>query len=72
MTKDVMRFDSVKVFSATMQGDREAMGDRITSWLAANPSVQVVDVSVRQSSDHSFHCLTIILFCVERSPANRA
>jgi hypothetical protein len=55
-----------------MQGDREAMGDRITSWLAANPSVQVVDVSVRQSSDHSFHCLTIILFCVERSPANRA
>ena len=71
MVKDVNCFNAVKVFSATMQLDREAMGKQITSWLAAHPSVRVVDVSVNQSSDHSFHCLTIILFFVEKSPANR-
>jgi hypothetical protein len=65
MARDVNCFNAVKVFSGTMQLDREAMGDHITSWLAAHPSVRVVDVSVTQSSDYAFHCLTIVLFFVE-------
>jgi hypothetical protein len=69
MAKDVNCFNGVKVFSATMQPDREAIGNHITSWLAAHPAVRVVDVSVNQSSDDSFHCLTIILFFVEDARA---
>jgi len=70
MTKGANCFDAVKVFSATMQPGREAMGEQMTSWLASNPSVSVVDVSVTQSSDAGFHCLTIVLFFVERARSN--
>jgi hypothetical protein len=56
------RFNSVKVFTATKFRDRDVLGEKITSWLAANPSVLIVDRIVRQSSDSTFHCLSIVLF----------
>jgi len=58
-------FNSLKVFSATKARDREVLGEKLTSWIAANPSVLIVDKIVRQSSDAAFHCLSIILFLRE-------
>ncbi|MDP3274899.1 MAG: hypothetical protein Q8Q09_06845 [Deltaproteobacteria bacterium] len=55
-------FSGAKVFTATRAKEREDLGDSITRWLRANPSVQVVDKIVTQSSDQEFHCLTITLF----------
>jgi hypothetical protein len=57
-----MKFDGVKVFSATKAKDRELLGERLTEWLDRNPDVKVVDTVVTQSSDHEFHCLTITVF----------
>lgn len=56
-------FSIVKVFSATKSKDREKLGERVTDWIAANPTLEVVRTSVTQSSDHGFHCLTLVLFC---------
>ena len=58
-------FDGVKVFTATLQPDREKLGERIMAWLAASPRVRVVDQVVCQSSDDAFHCLSVVLFYVE-------
>jgi hypothetical protein len=55
-------FNSVKVFSATKWRDRDVLGEQITTWIAENPSVLIVDKVVRQSSDSAFHCLSIVLF----------
>ena len=55
-------FTGVKVFSTTLARDREVMGESITRWLRENPSAEVVDKVVTQSSDKEFHCLTITLF----------
>lgn len=54
-------FTSVKVFSATMHKDRDALGAVVTSWIAANKPA-IVDTVVTQSSDSSFHCITISVF----------
>jgi len=56
----------VKVFSATKARDRDALGDRITLWLSANPGIEVQDTVVRLSSDSSFHCLSIVLFASQK------
>jgi hypothetical protein len=56
------RFDSVKVFSATMLRDRAELGEKVTAWLNANSAVSVVDVVVSQSSDAQFHCVSICVF----------
>jgi hypothetical protein len=56
-----MTFTNVKIFSATMGRERVVLGDTVTAWLAANP-VQVSEVVIRQSSDASYHCLTIVVF----------
>ena len=63
-------FNGVKVFSATMARDREALGDRITEWLRdpAQVGVQVVDHVVRLSSDSEFHCLSVTLFYRAEQP----
>ena len=55
-------YDGVKVFSATKAKDREVLGDRITSWIRANPATRVVDKIVSLSSDREFHCLSIVVF----------
>ncbi|MGO8968701.1 MAG: hypothetical protein ACLQDQ_03925 [Myxococcaceae bacterium] len=60
-------FTGVKVFSTTLARDREVMGEAITRWLRDNPTVDVVDKVVTQSSDKEFHCLTITLFFRSRS-----
>jgi hypothetical protein len=52
----------VRVFSATKARDREVLGDVITAWLQAHPERRVFDRIVVQSSDASFHCVTIVLF----------
>jgi hypothetical protein len=57
------RINLIKVFSVTKARDREALGDRVTAWIAANPQVQVVRTLVRLSSDSSFHCLSMVLLC---------
>jgi len=51
----------VKVFSVTRARDRDHLGDEITKWLAAHPSVTVLRTAVRQSSDAAFHCLSFVL-----------
>jgi hypothetical protein len=60
-----LTFNGVKVFSATMVADREHLGEKITSWLAAHPSYKLTDVIVTQSSDEAFHCVAITVFYFE-------
>jgi hypothetical protein len=55
-------FNCVKVFSATMFADRDRLGDRVTEWIARNPACELTDLIVTQSSDASFHCITITVF----------
>ncbi len=55
-------FSAVKVFSATMARDREALGERVAEWLRAHPELQLVDRVLTQTSDDEYHCLTISLF----------
>ena len=57
-----LQFSGVKVFSATMAQERDQLGEKITSWLATHPGVEIVDKIVTQSSDEAFHCLAITLF----------
>ncbi len=66
-------FDGMKVFSATMARDRQALGETVTNWLRGNPGVQVVDKQVNQSSDAEYHCLSVVLFYrgEERQPEPR-
>lgn len=59
------KIDIVEVFSATKIADRNGLGEEITEWLRDNPDLEVVDKIVTQSSDNSYHCLTITLFCRE-------
>jgi hypothetical protein len=58
----IPQFTGVKVFSTTLARDREVMGEKITTWLKDNPSAEIVDKGVTQSSDKEFHCLTVTLF----------
>lgn len=55
-------FNGVKVFSATMFAQRELLGETVTEWLGHNTRLHLVDVVVTQSSDDSFHCITITIF----------
>jgi hypothetical protein len=58
----VIDVTGVKVFSATKAKERELLGELITDWIRTNPSCEIVDKIVTQSSDSEFHCLTITLF----------
>ena len=55
-------YTSVKVFCATRSSDRDQLGEKMTAWLAAHPSLEVVDQVVTQSSDREYHCLSIWIF----------
>jgi hypothetical protein len=57
-----IKFNGVKVFSATMVADRDQLGEKITAWLANHRECLVTDVVVTQSSDEAFHCLAITVF----------
>jgi hypothetical protein len=58
----VVRFNGVKVFSATMFADRGQLGDKVTAWIASNSQRKLTDIVVTQSSDAAFHCITISVF----------
>ncbi|MGE5182573.1 MAG: hypothetical protein ACM31C_10945 [Acidobacteriota bacterium] len=58
-------FNGVKIFSATMFQQRGQLGEAVTAWMTANPSKHVTECVVTQSSDASFHCITISLFYAE-------
>lgn len=62
-------FTGAKVFSATKAKERDELGEVLTQWLAANPTVEIVDKVVTQSSDREFHCLTITVFYRRPKPA---
>lgn len=55
-------FNGVKVFSATVFSERDRLGERATQWVLAYPELDIIDIVVTQSSDASFHCLTISIF----------
>jgi hypothetical protein len=57
-----VKFNGVKVFSATMVADRDQLGEKITNWMASHSQCKVTDIVVTQSSDEAFHCLAITLF----------
>lgn len=56
----------VKVFSATMAKERNAIGDRVTDWIRdehrRSPRFEILDYIVTQSSDSEFHCYTMTMF----------
>lgn len=56
------RIDGVEVFSATVVRAREELGERITQWREEHRDRDIVDVDVMQSSDMSYHCLTIVIW----------
>lgn len=61
-------FTGVKVFSATKLQERTVMGETISDWIASMRGIEIVDTDVVQSSDSSFHCLTIVLFYRAKGP----
>jgi hypothetical protein len=57
------RINLVKVFSVTKARERQDLGERVTAWIQDNPNVQIVNTVVSQSSDQSYHCLSMVLLC---------
>jgi len=61
LRKDV-KFNGVKVFSATMVADRDQLGEKVTAWMTNHPELKVTDITITQSSDEAFHCIAITVF----------
>lgn len=57
-----IKFNGVKVFSATMVADREQLGEKVTDWMAKHSAKKVTDIVITQSSDEAFHCIAITVF----------
>ena len=70
LRRDV-KFNGVKVFSATMVADRDQLGEKVTAWMANNGHLKVTDVVVTQSSDEAFHCIAITVFYWEDTNPRR-
>ena len=64
LRRDV-KFNGVKVFSATMVADRDQLGEKVTAWMAGHPALKVTDIVITQSSDEAFHCIAITVFYAE-------
>ena len=64
--KDV-KFNGVKVFSATMVADRDQLGEKVTAWIGSHHECKVTDIVITQSSDEAFHCIAITVFYWEES-----
>lgn len=62
----MVEFTGVKVFTATKAKERENLGEIITQWIRDNPQYRVVDREALQSSDNEFHCLSILIYYVDR------
>jgi hypothetical protein len=61
LRRDV-RFNGVKVFSATMVADRDQLGEKVSAWMSNHSQLKVTDIVVTQSSDEAFHCIAITVF----------
>jgi hypothetical protein len=61
LRRDV-KFNGVKVFSATMVADRDQLGEKVTAWINSHAEKKVTDLVVTQSSDEAFHCIAITVF----------
>ena len=57
-----VKFNGVKVFSATMVAEREQLGEKVTAWMHNHPECKVTDITITQSSDEAFHCIAITVF----------
>ncbi len=66
LRRDV-KFNGVKVFSATMVADRDQLGEKVTDWMGKNTGKKVTDIVITQSSDEAFHCIAITVFYWEDS-----
>ena len=60
-------FEGIEVFSATVAVERDRLGARVTRWIHENSDKEVVEKEVKQSSDSSHHCLTILLYWRSRA-----
>lgn len=70
LRRDV-KFNGVKVFSATMVADRDQLGEKVTAWMGNNPHLKVTDIVITQSSDEAFHCIAITVFFSDAAPPPR-
>ncbi len=70
LRRDV-RFNGVKVFSATMVADRDQLGEKVTAWINADANRKVTDIVITQSSDEAFHCIAITVFYWEELAQRR-
>lgn len=68
---DHSKINVVKVISATLMEQRLHLGEKITEWLAAHPSYEILDIVMTQSSDSAFHCLACIIFAHDPVAAAR-
>jgi len=66
-----LKFNGLKIFSATMVADRDQLGEKVTNWIAANPQCKLTELVVTQSSDQAFHCVAITVFFHEDLNARR-
>ena len=44
---------------------RDLLGETVTAWIAGNPTKQITEFVVTQSSDDAFHCIAITVFYAE-------
>jgi hypothetical protein len=63
--RDDLKFNGVKVFSATMVADRDQLGEKVTAWINSHHEKKVINLVVTQSSDEAFHCIAITVFYYE-------
>ncbi|MBA3394625.1 MAG: hypothetical protein H0T89_18410 [Deltaproteobacteria bacterium] len=70
LRRDV-KFNGVKVFSATMVADRDQLGEKVSAWMASHQQYKVTDIVVTQSSDEAFHCIAITVFYWEDVESRR-
>ncbi len=47
----------------------QTLGDIVTAWMMAHRELTIVEVTVRQSSDAAFHCVTIVVWYREHETA---
>lgn len=62
MLRRDVKFNGVKVFSATMVADRDQLGEKVTAWMGTNQQYKVTDIVITQSSDEAFHCIAVTVF----------
>jgi hypothetical protein len=66
-----LKFNGLKIFSATMVADREQLGEKVTNWITNHPECKLTELVVTQSSDQAFHCVAITVFFYEDLASRR-